>query len=796
MQFPDTSYHFFCSKIVFPILFFVVLLAFDSTLYAQQWSQIGLPIDGLARDDFSGRSVSLSGDGSRCAVGSAGYSSGMVRVFERNAGLWSQVGTNIYSALPYSTQNRVSLSKNGQRLAICTGAWNSGYVRVFQWINGVWTQIGPNILSSAIGPDFSQVVSLSANGNRLAILAPQNNNNEQVRVFDWVDTAWIQNGAIFDTQRGETLALSDDGNKLVVGYPYTVKGQVRVYELINRAWQQLGNGIDGEGVRDSEGSSVAISFDGSVIATGARFNSDGGLYGGQVRVFSLDDTAWVQVGNDFEGQAADSTGISISLSDNGEILAIGSSGNGDGGSMAGKTEIFRWERNAWRQMGNSILGDSLYDSDGGQVSLSSDGYTIAIGAHAGNSDQSGYTRVFEFPKPPVAKFDYILSQYGPGATYHFNDSSLANPTSWYWDFGDGNFSAQQSPQHRYAVMGTYQVCLTVSNPQGNDSVCKNVSVVVGSAPNLSFSFCQGQYINLASIMRDYTLQVTHWEFFDNDPSVGGIKIGQVQAVRGVARQGQRVIVSPLVTTTYYVRTNFRNGGSSTSTILATLNPNCGGTVEPIVALQGGWDAAAGKHRATLQSQGFLPQSEPYTSLGYSFTGGGGETLSATAQSNKDIVDWVIVELRDSTNPSQVIFSRAALLLRDGSIVDSDCQSQISAPVPNDVSYYLAVLHRNHLGVMTGQPVQLGTQVDFTNPLTATYGTGSARHVENGKAFMYAGDADGDGQIQNTDNVMRWMPQAGTSGYQSGDYNLDGQVQNSDLLQLWRPNTGRGSAVPR
>ncbi|MEZ4686990.1 MAG: hypothetical protein R3B47_13250 [Bacteroidia bacterium] len=139
-------------------------------------------------------------------------------------------------------------------------------------------------------------------------------------------------------------------------------------------------------------------------------------------------------------------------------------------------------------------------------------------------------------------------------------------------------------------------------------------------------------------------------------------------------------------------------------------------------------------------------------------------------------------------------SRAALLLKDGSVVESDGQSQVLAPVPNNVSYYLAVLHRNHLGVMTAQPVRLGTTVDFSNPQTAIYGTGG-RHLDNGKAFMYAGDADGNGQIQNTDNVLQWMPQAGTSGYQSGDYNLDGQVQNSDLLLLWRPNTGREALCP-
>jgi PKD repeat protein len=378
-----------------------------------------------------------------------------------------------------------------------------------------------------------------------------------------------------------------------------------------------------------------------------------------------------------------------------------------------------------------------------------------------------------------------------------SSSTFGTITSWRWDFGDGNTSTLQNPVNNYSVLGTYAVKLVVENDCGKkDSITQSVRVQTTAPPGLSVSFCPGQSIDLASKMRDYTLQVTAWEFFDANPNGGGTKIGQAQAYRGRARAGQRVMVSPSQTTTYYVRTNFRNSSPTISILQLTVSPNCGGGVVPIVALQGGWDAATSSQRTSLQSLGVLPFTEPYSNFGYSFTGGGGETLSPLAQRNTDIVDWVIVELRDSTNPAAIVYSRAPLLLDDGSIVDTDGVSQLTAPVPNDVGYYLAVRHRNHLGLMTAQSVRLGTTIDFSNPHTATYGIGSSRYIANGKAFMYAGDANGDGQVQNTDNIMQWMPQVGTSGYKSGDYNLDGQVQNSDLLQLWRPNTGRGSAIPR
>jgi PKD repeat protein len=58
----------------------------------------------------------------------------------------------------------------------------------------------------------------------------------------------------------------------------------------------------------------------------------------------------------------------------------------------------------------------------------------------------------------------------------FSDSSSNSPTSWLWDFGDGNTSTQQNPSHIYLANGTYTVCLTATNSFGTDSTCKTVNV--------------------------------------------------------------------------------------------------------------------------------------------------------------------------------------------------------------------------------------------------------------------------------------------------------------------------------
>lgn len=61
-------------------------------------------------------------------------------------------------------------------------------------------------------------------------------------------------------------------------------------------------------------------------------------------------------------------------------------------------------------------------------------------------------------------------------TVDFTDLSTGSPNSWSWDFGDGNTSSSQSPQHTYANPGTYTVTLVVDNGCGKDTSTRAVTV--------------------------------------------------------------------------------------------------------------------------------------------------------------------------------------------------------------------------------------------------------------------------------------------------------------------------------
>ncbi|MEM7037593.1 MAG: PKD domain-containing protein, partial [Bacteroidota bacterium] len=75
---------------------------------------------------------------------------------------------------------------------------------------------------------------------------------------------------------------------------------------------------------------------------------------------------------------------------------------------------------------------------------------------------------------PVSQFGSQMNQL----VVDFADNSTNMPTSWAWDFGDGNTSTSQNPQHMYGVAGTYTVCLIASNSCGSDTSCSSVTVSV------------------------------------------------------------------------------------------------------------------------------------------------------------------------------------------------------------------------------------------------------------------------------------------------------------------------------
>ena len=218
-------------------------------------TQLGADIDGEAASDQSGESVSLSSDGSRVAIGAAlndgsGADAGHVRIYQWNGSAWIQQGTDINGEAAGDLSGRsVFLSSDGSRVAIgATGndgsGADAGHVRIYQWNGSAWIQQGTDINGEAAGDNSGGSVSLSSDGSRVAIGAIGNDGSGSlaghVRIYQWNGTAWAQlgpdiNGEAAIDRSGESVFLSSDGSRIAIGASLNDgnglnAGHVRVYE--------------------------------------------------------------------------------------------------------------------------------------------------------------------------------------------------------------------------------------------------------------------------------------------------------------------------------------------------------------------------------------------------------------------------------------------------------------------------------------------------------------------------------------------------------------------------------------
>ena len=208
-------------------------------------------------------------------------------------------------------------------------------------------------------------------------------------------------------------------------------------------------------------------------------------------------------------------------------------------------------------------------------------------------------------------------------------------------------------------------------------------------------------------------------------------------------------------------------------------------IAPIAMLQGAATTTALMNDG-LRVGGIIPTTSPYTD---------GKTCNAsvfTTTGNKAVVDWVWVELRDANNKNTVIAGQSALILRDGTVTSTDGVS----PLVFDkaaANYYVAVNHRNHLGVLTASAIALtpsNTTVNFTNNINAIAGGTNGVATVNGRYTLIAGDFNGNGQVQTSDvNSVRAL--LGGSGYNKADCDMNGQIQTTDINNFINPNIGRG-----
>ena len=424
------------------------------------WAQLGADLHANG-GDMRSRLLSLAADGETVAIGSPWDGPGHVRVYRYEAASgWVQLGATIRGEVGGDDAGQsVSLAADGETVAIGApyndgGGQDSGHVRVYRYDTATsgWVQLGADIDGEGTDDRSGWSVSMSADGATVAIGAPNNTNGGG-----------------------------------------TASGHVRVYHYLLGAWAQVGDDIDGKEQINYAGWTVSLSADGTTLALGAPGAHEPPHRGfnGDTRVYALGDSGWVQIGEDIAGEATQDTtddyegpGMSVSLSADGTTVAVGAPFNDDGDSNSGHVRVHTLTDGGWIQVGDDIDGEARLGWFGWSVALSADGTTMAVGSPRtdGNGYRSGHARVYAAGVAPVidAPAEVTTEATGPaGATVAYDVAAT--------DAIDGDVAVDCAPASGTTFpLGVTTVDCTATDTAGNTAEATfDVTVVDTTAPTLA-----------------------------------------------------------------------------------------------------------------------------------------------------------------------------------------------------------------------------------------------------------------------------------------------------------------------
>lgn len=397
----------------------ILLIVILNSIVLNAQVQIGQDINGFSDAYRIGTSLALSTDGQIMAIGSGfDLNNGSVSVYQYNESnnTWEQIGNTIYnyhddsSAFFGTVSGSISLSADGTRLAV--GAqdssfsfelFNNGSTYVYDYNGTNWVQFGDTIEGTIGAEKSGGKVSLSANGNRLAV-----GSFKKTSIYESNGTGWDLI-ATFNDDQYSYPDLSADGNKVLIANhsDNNFTGKVRVLEQSGSDWIPVGQILYGESEEDRFGSSFSLTEDGNTIAIGAPalFN-DSNL--GSVKIYNFNGASWEQLGQDLNGANTDDYfGYSVSLTTSGiNRLVIGIPRNDDGGEDSGKIQIFDYDGTNWVQVGENIIGLEVNDKIGNVIYLSENGLFLAVGTPRNN----GKAKVYDLSNVNLSINDFMITK--------------------------------------------------------------------------------------------------------------------------------------------------------------------------------------------------------------------------------------------------------------------------------------------------------------------------------------------------------------------------------------------------
>ncbi len=265
-----------------------------------QWVQVGYNIPVGHGNVTYISDVAMSSNGNIIAISDTdfpqlGIQNGLVKVYHYQSPDWKQMGNDIIGENE-KDQSGFSISMSADGTAIAIGSINdnsggdhAGQVRIFKFIDGDWKQIEDGINGKAQGCYVGKTLSLSSDGNRVAFggFNCHNGTNTKgyVGIYEFKGVKWELVGneinGLDNEQFGGEVSLEGKGDRVAIASTGNADCPLRIFDLINGEWKQVGRAIKTNREFPSTGHAIGLSRDGNIIATATRLN------GGIVQVYDI-----------------------------------------------------------------------------------------------------------------------------------------------------------------------------------------------------------------------------------------------------------------------------------------------------------------------------------------------------------------------------------------------------------------------------------------------------------------------------------------------------------------------------
>lgn len=280
-----------------------------------------------------------------------------------------------------------------------------GEVKIFQKMEDDYQQLGNTIIGEENEDRFGENIGITSNGQKIAIGAIGNGTHGgYVKTYEWDGINWIKRGETLmssneDDDFGTAVQLSGDGNLMVVGGGGN--GYFVTYEWNENDWLQKGDTV--MSISDSTfslGDELSLTEDGGFLAVAAPFaeNPNGDSQRGMVQVYKYESEKWTERGSAiYSGSERDGFAREISFSSDGNTLAIGAIITKNSFLNVGSVSIYRWDESDWKQIGDDLYGKSDLDWYGNSIDISYDGARVITASrkYSSSNFNLGFVRVLD-----------------------------------------------------------------------------------------------------------------------------------------------------------------------------------------------------------------------------------------------------------------------------------------------------------------------------------------------------------------------------------------------------------------